>query len=132
ERGRHPIRVYDWPQGTLHGLLDGHDRPLRSLAVSPDGQFLASGDFGGMLRYWRRTDDGFEPVVFVQAHTDRLSNLVFDPTGGKRLISTGYDGIARFWNYGPTGIKEINAIRPLSMAMIYGCVFRPDASVVAF
>jgi WD40 repeat protein len=132
ERGRHPIRIYDWPKGTLRGLLDGHDRPLRSLAISPDGQFMASGDFGGTLRYWRRTPDGFEPLVFVQAHTDRVSNLVFDPTGGKLLVSTGYDGIARFWSYGPTGIKETSALRPLSLPTIYGCVWRPDGAVIAF
>lgn len=132
ERGRHPIRVYDWPQGTLHGLLDGHERPVRSLAVSPDGQFLASGDFGGTLRYWRRTPQGFEPLVFVQAHTNRVSNLLFDPTGGNLLVSTGYDGIARFWNYGPAGIKEVTAIRPLRVPTIYGCAWRPDGSAIAF
>ncbi len=119
ERGRHPIRIYDWPQGTLRGLLEGHDRPVRSLAVSPDGQFLASGDYGGVLRFWKRNGNGFTQVMFVQAHTERCGNLSFDPTGGNLLISAGYDGIARFWSYGPQGIRETHAIRPLSQLAVH-------------
>ena len=132
ERGQHPIRVYDWPQGTIRGLLTGHESPLRTLAVSPDGQYLASGDFSGMLRLWRLGPAGFQPLVLVQAHTARLSNLAFDPTGGNLLISTGYDGIARFWTFGPSGLKETHAMRPLSVPMIYGLSFRSDGQVLAF
>lgn len=132
ERGRHPIRVYDWPQGTLRGLLEGHDRPVRSIAISPDGQFLASGDFGGMLRFWKRTATGFALLSSVQAHTERCGSLTFDPTGGNLLISAGYDGIARFWSFGPQGIRETLAIRPLSLPFIYAVSFRRDGQVIAF
>ncbi|GEM_PF-6843594 len=131
DRGPYSIRVYDWPQGRIRTVLAGHDRPVRSLAFSSSGEFLASGDFGGAVRLWQRSPDGFRPIAAVQAHSERVTNVAFDPTGGPLLATSSFDGVVRLFRAGPDGITPVESLRPLNVARIYGLAFHPRGRVLA-
>jgi WD40 repeat protein len=48
----HPVRLYDLSEGTLIGLLQGHDDAVLSLDFSPDGERLVSGSTDDTAIIW--------------------------------------------------------------------------------
>ena len=70
------------------------ERPIRSAAISPDGNWLAAGDTNGRLRIWNMRDQ--HEVVSIQAHDARLTELSFSPNA-EMLATTSYSGEVRLW-----------------------------------
>ena len=64
----------------------GHERNLIALAISPDGQTLASGDDVGLIRLWDLRD-GF-PLPTLKGHSQSIRRLVFS-ADGRLLTSVG-------------------------------------------
>jgi WD40 repeat protein len=90
-------------QAMLHTLarvggvaLYRHAGPVKSLAVSGDGQWLASGDVGGALALTRLTPARAAPVSW-KGHGEGIPCLAFTPDG-LRLASGSYDGTLKVWN----------------------------------
>jgi KAP family P-loop domain/WD domain, G-beta repeat len=71
-----------------------HGDPVRGLAFSPDGQWLASGGDDFQVRLWR-VEKGIQVAALrhAQAH---VWDVAFDPTGTE-LQSTSNDGLTRRW-----------------------------------
>ena len=46
------IRIWDASSGRLIGKLKGHTKTIHALAVSPDGEYLASAGADGKVRFW--------------------------------------------------------------------------------
>lgn len=90
---------------------------IAALAISPDGQWLASGGDDGALTLWNVMDG--EPAATLQGHKSRVCSVAFSPDG-KRLASGGRGGDLRLWDLVST--REI--------ALFKGHVGRIDA--VAF
>src|SRR5262249_44799724 len=87
--------------GELVGTLRGHDAPVSSLALSPDGTRLLSagyldpGEGGCVLRLW---DEGSgEPVARLPSKHTSWPKVVFAPDG-KQAASVGLEGDAYLWN----------------------------------
>ncbi len=82
-------------------LLDegeGHLNGLRQIVVSPDGQWLATGDMLGQLRVYRDMDE-FDSVEIrprkYKANADRfLTSMEFSSKGDVLLACTGIDVLA--------------------------------------
>jgi WD40 repeat protein len=55
--------------------LYGHDRDVRTFAVSPDGRTLASGDTGGTARLWDIASG--RPLATLEGHRDSIRNFSF-------------------------------------------------------
>jgi len=72
-------------------LVPSHKAEVRSLAVSPDGMYVAAGDETGVVRLWTM---GGALALELGKHTDVVRDLVFTPDG-KHLISAGGDPIVR-------------------------------------
>jgi WD40 repeat protein len=65
-------------------MLEGHKRPVRRLALSPDGKTLASGDHGGVVKLWDVT--AREELLTLEPHSGPLSSIRFSPDG--RTLAT--------------------------------------------
>jgi hypothetical protein len=67
---------------------------VESLAVSPDGAFVAAGYRDGKIRLWDLHTGRLERLF--EGHTLQVKALAFQP-GGHQLASGGRDGTVRLW-----------------------------------
>lgn len=91
EDGRIAIWQPDQPVPVL--TFQGHTAPIVSLAVSPDGQKLASASWDRTVRLWPLA--GGEPYT-LEGHTQNVNGVAFTPDG-QALVSVGYDATIRIW-----------------------------------
>ncbi|MCE9572760.1 MAG: protein kinase [Deltaproteobacteria bacterium] len=88
------VRVMNLDSG-LRLALRGHGAALWSLAFSPSGGQLITGDLQGETRVWQLPDLG---VVGHRAHHERVLSLA--ATGqGDWLVSSSRDGTVAAWNW---------------------------------
>ncbi len=66
-----------------------------SVAISPDGQKIASASDDHKIRIWDRKDGTVERVL--EGHTERVLQVLYSPNE-EHLISTAKDGYIRIWN----------------------------------
>ena len=114
----------------LPGQLQTWETPanVQSLAVSPDGKLLASGDTNGTISLWQ-AETG-ELVRRLEGHSERISEsggLAFSPSG-KLLASGSYDDTARVWDVG-TG-KTLQILKGHN-DNVKGVAFSPDEKCIA-
>jgi WD40 repeat protein len=68
---------------------------VNALSFSPDGQFLAAGDFNGEIRLWRLVDG--QRVLTCWRHDGWVSSIAFHPSGAE-LASAGDDRVIKLWD----------------------------------
>src|SRR5262249_61269050 len=78
--------------------LAGHNRPLTTLAVSPDGRFLATASQDETVRLWDLTAR-FPALtgVLLRGAKGAVTALLFDPAS-HWLFAGGADGTVRRYN----------------------------------
>jgi WD40 repeat protein len=94
----HNIRLLDSQSGRLYKELQGHAPFIWSLALSPDGRWLASGGSDGSIALW----DVHEPVeaelkTTLHGHRDRVFGVAFHPDG-TLLAGGSADHTVSLWN----------------------------------
>ncbi|WP_176214713.1 caspase family protein [Reichenbachiella faecimaris] len=82
----------EYPLETV--IQRGHRAAVRTVAYSPDGQFLATGSRDSSIKLWQVTT-GREIRTFL-GHINPVNIVVFDPTG-KYLASGSSDQTIRIW-----------------------------------
>jgi WD40 repeat protein len=100
-------------------------RPLRAVAISPDGQWIVGGDQKGMVRVWNLRDQ--IEVAAIKAHDGRLTGLAFSPDS-RVLATTSYSGDVHLWQL-PEG-KKLKVLK-VSKQEITGMVFLSDSLLAA-
>jgi WD40 repeat protein len=96
----------------------------RSLAISPDGTYLAAGTANGEVRLWRVADR--TPLLAVQAHASMVFGLAISPDG-HLLASGGADGRIRVWGVGDG--RDMGTLVGHA-GMVYGLAFVGDGRLL--
>ncbi|MEJ7637694.1 MAG: hypothetical protein WKF75_06810, partial [Singulisphaera sp.] len=86
-------------------MLRGHTSEVTALAFTPDGKTLASGDRGGMIRFWDLSAEPprFREFVMVQDNMP-VCRLAFSPEGGTLIIASSES--LELWTLGPAAPKQ--------------------------
>lgn len=103
-------------------VLGGHQGPIASLAVSPDGMLLASASWDHSVRIWPVA--GGAPRV-LEGHSQNVNGVAFSPDG-KSLVSVGYDLSVRIWPLIAGSAEIVNLPSPLNAVAI-----APDGEIAA-
>ncbi|MBE9117028.1 protein kinase [Lusitaniella coriacea LEGE 07157] len=75
--------------------LSGHASAIYDLAISPDGQLLASGSGDKTIKLWNLTTG--KPIRTLTGHDGFVNHLLFSPDGNI-LISSSADKTLKIWD----------------------------------
>ena len=89
------LRLWDLTDGVLLKKMEGHSSGVRAMAISRDGNIIASGDVRGKLIIWH--GDTGEPLVNAVVHSDKIRSLDFSPDGTV-LVTGSKDKMAKLLN----------------------------------
>ncbi|MBD2312407.1 protein kinase [Desertifilum sp. FACHB-1129] len=85
--------------------LTGHANSVGAIALTRDGQYLATGSFDCTIKLWR-LDGG--AVSTLNGHYQPVTALIFTPDG-QTLISASVDDTVKLWNW-----QERSLVRSLT------------------
>ena len=89
--------LIDIPQSAACiSVLRGHTDCINSVAISPDGKYIASASDDETIRIWN-TSTGKALGKPFQGHTDSVMSVTFSPDG-KRIVSGSNDRTVRIWD----------------------------------
>lgn len=107
--------------------------PVRSLAVSPDGRWLVSGDFSRNLILWdARTGDR---LAQTQAgHTERINAVAFS-ADNTTVATASSDGTLRLWTVAVSGDSAVLEPQGASLTghtdAVWATAFNPASHILA-
>jgi WD40 repeat protein/energy-coupling factor transporter ATP-binding protein EcfA2 len=112
-------------QGCELNRLEGHDAPVMSVSISPDGKILASGSYDKTLKLWNLNTG--QEIYTLKGHQHTINSVSFSPNG-KLLASSSEDEIIKLWDI-ETG-KEILTL-PGNYRFNFRIDFSPDGKMLA-
>lgn len=114
--------AYQWKtaDGSLVRTYEGHKDALYALALSPDGQTLATGSYDQKIKLWK-VADGTE-IKTLTGHNGGVYGLSFRPDG-KVLASASADRTVKLWDVA-SGKRLDTLSQPLKEQSVVA--FAPD------
>ncbi|MBV8887978.1 MAG: hypothetical protein JO235_28825 [Chroococcidiopsidaceae cyanobacterium CP_BM_RX_35] len=103
--------------------ISGFKGGVNSVAVSPNGAYIATASLDGSVQLWR--PDGSH-IFSVQGHKDRAWSVAFSPDSST-LMSAGADGKINLWNLNG---KLLKTLKGHSLG-VWRAIFSPDGSLIA-
>ncbi|MEI7870004.1 MAG: WD40 repeat domain-containing protein [Candidatus Methylumidiphilus sp.] len=111
-------------------ILKGHEQGVETLALSPDGKWLATGGFDSLLVLWDLHHNG-KPLLLPK-HDGPIWTVAFSPDSTK-LASGGQDIRIRIFNITQSGEpKLLYTLNPKNKdAVVWSLAFNHDAQYLA-
>jgi ankyrin repeat protein len=131
------VKIWDPETGVLIHTIAGHiplqfaqggnKNYVRSVAFSPDGSILASGNADKTIKLWDTRN--WNLIRTIQAHDGWVQALAFSPDN--LLIASGatYDPMVKLWDV-KNGVL-VHSIPQNSTGGVYGLAFSPDGFTLA-
>jgi WD40 repeat protein len=116
--------LWEVATGKTLAVLEGHTSQVESVAFSPDGATLASGDRDA-VRLWDTATGEVRAVL--QGHTIYVLSVAFSPDGAT-LASGSQDFTLRLWDVA-TG--EVHAVLQEHTSYVTGVAFSADGTTLA-
>ncbi len=119
---------YCWPSPATPAAstlrIDRRSGPIRSVAFSPDGSTVLTGDSDGTVRLWDAGSGG--EIGCLEGHGGLVRSVAFSPDGST-VLTGGDDGMARLWDVDlGAEIDRLEGHRGSVMSV----AFSPDGSTV--
>ena len=101
------LKLWDTSTWKTIADLQGHDERVITAAFSPDGQYFVTGggELGMSSSWWSHQGEiciwdvkSHKLLLKFNAHDHNVTCVVFTPDG-KGLLTCGYDGKARLWDF---------------------------------
>lgn len=122
--GGNEIRIWNLPHGSLARTINPTDY-ANTIAISPSGGIIASGDNRGRIRLWT-THDARESSI-LQSTASRIHSVAFSPDG-RFMVSGGDESVINIWD-----VKSGSALHTIKDPAygVTGVAFNPDGLTVA-
>jgi WD40 repeat protein len=98
---------------------------IHSIAFSPDGHCLASGDFNGDIRLWDARTHQLQSIL--SGHTNWVQAVTFSPDG-RTLASGSFDCTVRLWDVNTGACSNTFSDHHQG---VYTVAFSPDGKILA-
>ena len=112
--------------------LRGHEAPVRSVAYSPDGRWLAAADNRGAVKIWNAAQ-GTE-ALRLEGHGGSVMCVAFSPDG-RQLATGSLDEMIRVWDTGQWNTQSPKAAKPRfalrHKGTVHSVAFAPDGRRLA-
>jgi WD40 repeat protein len=125
-QGRRSVRPP--PQGTVRARLKGRGGFLSSVAFSPDGTLLASGELGqgeGVINLWEVARG--TPRATLRGHDGSINAVAISPDG-RTLASGGVDRTIWLWEVATGKTRATLWGHPAALSQV---TFSPDGKTLA-
>ena len=77
-----------------------HESVVTDVVFSPDGKFLVSGSYDGLVKLWSIAFCRSGPTLILPGHTGQVCSVAFS-CDGKTVASAGADSRVLLWDVGP-------------------------------
>ena len=88
-------KVVTWKGGKKFKTIEGHEKAVRSIAVSNSKQFIVSGSEDRTVRVWSLST--WQQSLVLKGHTDKVNSVVIS-SGNDFVVSGSNDKTIRVWN----------------------------------
>lgn len=98
---------------------------IMSVAFSPDGKILATGDGNGEIRLWQVVDG--KQLFACKSHTDLIKSVAFSPDG-EMIATASHDKTVRLWD-----VRTGQCLHVLEghTSWVWSVSFLPDSQILA-
>ncbi|MGK7902927.1 MAG: trypsin-like peptidase domain-containing protein [Hormoscilla sp.] len=119
------ISVWNLVDGKAIATLQGHEKPVNTVVISPDGKMLVSGSDDHTIKIWNMSNGELERSL--EGHALAVSALAIAPDG-KTLVSGSWDKTIKIWDL-PTG--ELQKTIAGHTALVSALTISPDGRILA-